>query len=255
MNIKPHLTKTKTGITMALLSLLMLSAFSAINTNIVQAADPPSPQSICGSGQIASAYWSFDDGGFMQAFFAEQLTIDADEPLTNGVYIEIDHSGGTDPSWNARALTSDELVQMTADKIVISVKMDFTRGTTERLHTIDLVWDLTDGSVDPAKITITSHAMGGGGIYKTADVTMCIVNSEAPVTVSAVVAKDKGNTNTLTITVAEPCFDFLANKMRELEETFTINNNAADTYTVGSYNVYVDTKGNDQIRACYIVVV
>ena len=34
---------------------------------------------------------------------------------------------------------------------------------------------------------------------------------------------------------------------------FMINNNAAGTYKVGVYSVYVDTKGNDQIRACYIV--
>ena len=32
-----------------------------------------------------------------------------------------------------------------------------------------------------------------------------------------------------------------------------ISNNAAGTYAVGKYKVYVDTKGNDQIRECYIV--
>jgi len=34
---------------------------------------------------------------------------------------------------------------------------------------------------------------------------------------------------------------------------FTIANNSAGTYGVGGYKVYVDTKGNTQIRECYIV--
>jgi len=46
---------------MALLSLLTLSAFSAINTNtIAQAADNPysdKPAILNGSGQIATAHW------------------------------------------------------------------------------------------------------------------------------------------------------------------------------------------------------
>ena len=33
----------------------------------------------------------------------------------------------------------------------------------------------------------------------------------------------------------------------------TINNNAAGTYTVGDYKVYVDTKGNTQVRSISIV--
>jgi hypothetical protein len=36
-------------------------------------------------------------------------------------------------------------------------------------------------------------------------------------------------------------------------ETFSIDNNVAGTYVVGGYEVYVDTKGNTQIRACYVV--
>jgi hypothetical protein len=35
--------------------------------------------------------------------------------------------------------------------------------------------------------------------------------------------------------------------------TFTIANNAADTYQVGSYQVYVDTKGNTQVREVRLV--
>jgi len=67
---------------------------------------------------------------------------------------------------------------------------------------------------------------------------------------SAFVTKLNGNKNDLTITVTETLSDGTANTIRA---TFSINNNAAATYTVGGYKVYVDTKGNDQIRECYIV--
>jgi hypothetical protein len=69
-------------------------------------------------------------------------------------------------------------------------------------------------------------------------------------TPSAFVEKLNGNKNNLTITIVE----LLANGVvNEYTKTFSIDNNAAATYTVGNYKVYVDTKGNTQIRACYIV--
>jgi para-nitrobenzyl esterase len=68
-------------------------------------------------------------------------------------------------------------------------------------------------------------------------------------TPTASVTKLKGNKSKLTITVTEK---FFCGK-NVYTETFTIHNNAASTYTVGEYKVYVDTKGNTQIRECYIV--
>jgi len=79
-----------------------------------------------------------------------------------------------------------------------------------------------------------------------------MVDRTAPVA-SAYVTKLNGNKNDLTITVKEGLFDFVADRMIDLSKTFSINNNAAGTYDVSGYRVYVDTKGNDQIRACYIV--
>ena len=70
------------------------------------------------------------------------------------------------------------------------------------------------------------------------------------VTPSAFVTKLNGNKNDLTITVKELYYDGL---VKSFTATISINNNAAGTYDVGGYKVYVDTKGNDQIRACYIV--
>ena len=42
-------------------------------------------------------------------------------------------------------------------------------------------------------------------------------------------------------------------KIVKIEKTFLIDNNSAGIYEVGSYRVFVDTKGNTQIRSCYIV--
>ncbi|MDP9843521.1 M20/M25/M40 family metallo-hydrolase [Streptosporangium lutulentum] len=67
---------------------------------------------------------------------------------------------------------------------------------------------------------------------------------------SAVVKKLKGNKNELTITVKQTHID---GSKSPVTATFTINNNAAGTYTVGDYKVYVETKGNTQVRSIYIV--
>ena len=70
------------------------------------------------------------------------------------------------------------------------------------------------------------------------------------VTPYASVEKLNGNKNNLTITIIE---DYAYGEIMEYTKTFSIDNNAAGTYAVGPYKVYVDTKGNTQIRACYIV--
>ncbi|MCL1974924.1 MAG: M28 family peptidase [Firmicutes bacterium] len=66
---------------------------------------------------------------------------------------------------------------------------------------------------------------------------------------TAVVKKLNGNKNDLTITVVAIYED---GSQDVFCKTFSINNNSADYYDVNGYTVYVDTKGNDQIRACYI---
>ncbi|UNK70674.1 M20/M25/M40 family metallo-hydrolase [Microbacterium sp. H1-D42] len=80
-------------------------------------------------------------------------------------------------------------------------------------------------------------------VYVTVD--NAVVDAEP----SAVVKKLKGNTNELTITVDETHVDGSTSKV---SETFTIRNNASGTYTVGDYEVYVETKGNTQVRVVEI---
>lgn len=67
--------------------------------------------------------------------------------------------------------------------------------------------------------------------------------------VSASIVKQKGNQNELTITIMERLSDKTS---RPVKATFTIDNNASGTYDVGTYKVFVATKGNTQVRECYI---
>ena len=70
------------------------------------------------------------------------------------------------------------------------------------------------------------------------------------VAASASVEKLSGNQNKLTIKVNETYSD---GSKGVVSETTSISNNSSGTYNVDPYKVYVDTKGNDQIRACDIV--
>jgi hypothetical protein len=85
------------------------------------------------------------------------------------------------------------------------------------------------------------------GVVKAEDVYSRLLVDVLPV---ASVQKLNGNKNNLTINVTEVYED---GTTEFFTKTFSINNNAADTYVVGPYKIYVDTKGNDQIRACYVV--
>ena len=67
---------------------------------------------------------------------------------------------------------------------------------------------------------------------------------------SAYITVKPGANNDLTITITEQLSNGNTN---EITKTFSIKNNAAAVYALGDYSVYVDTKGNDQIRDCKIV--
>ncbi|MCL1849505.1 MAG: right-handed parallel beta-helix repeat-containing protein, partial [Clostridiales bacterium] len=74
--------------------------------------------------------------------------------------------------------------------------------------------------------------------------------THSDVEASAYVVKQSGNQNELHITVRTSLAGGYA---RETTATYLIKNNSMGTYKVGNYRVFVDTKGNDQIRSCYIV--
>ena len=82
------------------------------------------------------------------------------------------------------------------------------------------------------------------------DLTFTYTPAEPSYFVNAWVEKIPGNQNRLHITVTEYLPDGSVNV---ITETFMIPNNAEGTYQVGGYSVYVDTKGNIQIRQCEVV--
>jgi hypothetical protein len=106
--------------------------------------------------------------------------------------------------------------------------------------------------VTPATFTCTTYQINADNSiteidsYTIVKSALLTVSSATP---TAYVTQLNGNKNDLTITITEKLTDCTT---QIITETFSINNNAADTYAVGSYNVYVDTKGNTQVRACYI---
>ena len=69
------------------------------------------------------------------------------------------------------------------------------------------------------------------------------------VSVTAIVEKFDGNQNRLWIR--------LADDNGTIAEPYIIKNNSAGIYRIssnsGDYQIYVDTKGNTQVRACYIM--
>ena len=68
--------------------------------------------------------------------------------------------------------------------------------------------------------------------------------------VTASVEKLNGNQNRLTITVTEL---YPGGTENVITETFLIPRNSEGTYEIGGYSVYVDTKGNIQVRQCEVV--
>jgi len=70
------------------------------------------------------------------------------------------------------------------------------------------------------------------------------------ITPTAYVLKLTGNKNELTITILGR---FNGVQYKLISKTFLIDNNAAGTYQVGIFKVYVNTKGNVDIRECYII--
>jgi len=132
----------------------------------------------------------------------------------------------------------------------------------------DITVTVSDGSkvqkpADPVKDGYTFTGWFNGQVVFdfntpiTSDLTLTAHWTKIPVPITVVsvapmasVKQLNGNKNDLTIIIIEQLSNGQTNT---ISKTFSINNNVADTYTVGSYKVYVDTKGNTQIRDCRIV--
>ena len=93
------------------------------------------------------------------------------------------------------------------------------------------------------------RALNAAGASEWSEVV--VVDTVESATASAVVNQLQGNQNELVITINEIYVD--GTESGDLTETFLINNNAEGIYRVGRYDVFVNTKGNNQVREIYIV--
>jgi hypothetical protein len=122
--------------------------------------------------------------------------------------------------------------------------IDFTPEVT----TAELTNDFTASSVTGYTSAVANYATGAVQTFAGKLSAKVVTLDDFVPTAS--VEKLKGNTNVLTVTVTEVFSD---GSKKYVPGTFTIDNNAIGTYKVGKYKVYVDTKGNVQIRECYMV--
>ncbi|MCL2163544.1 MAG: hypothetical protein FWH55_03945 [Oscillospiraceae bacterium] len=111
-----------------------------------------------------------------------------------------------------------------------------TNGETVSQISIDKLY----GDVNAVCVVTGMNDGGGGSEFEHAVPT-------------ASVKKVDGNQNMLTITVTE--YDENGLPENDVVGAFMIYNNSAGTHQVDKYLVYVDTKGNDQIRECKIMAV
>ena len=119
-------------------------------------------------------------------------------------------------------------------------------GALDGILSDDMISGLGDMVGGLAVSFIGGSGSGIGDNNATLNWSLTVRNTD----ISAYVTRYNGNKNDLTITVIDEMSD---GSLNTYLKTFKINNNAADTYKVGPYSVYVNTKGNDQIRDCYIV--
>jgi hypothetical protein len=96
-------------------------------------------------------------------------------------------------------------------------------------------------------IAVGTKGLNMGYILLTREEEKITLISAVP---KAEVEKLAGNKNNLTITITEV---YSNDSVNIIAKTFSIDNNAENTYEIGGYTVYVNTKGNTQIRGIYIV--
>ena len=153
------------------------------------------------------------------------------------------------------------------DCVFSSVTQNLTATALYEIYTYTVTFVDWNGIISE---TIVAHGMAAkapdnldheGYTFKGWDIDFDVIIEDLTVTaqyepnfvsatVSAYVTKLNGNKNDLTITVTELYFD---GSTLTIEKTFRIDNNAAAQYSVGDYMIYIDTKGNTQIRDCRFV--
>lgn len=189
-------------------------------------------------GNLASFQWC-------PLTYAVSETVVTSATLTNGVLTaQFMNQDGTIPAAiNAEMLNVSLFVDGTLSKMLT----EFTYNAETGIAQWNFAPYITKGFV-PQKLlaTVTYEQHYITTTQQATAISTYITN----VAVTASVQKLNGNKNNLTIIVTE----YYSNGTSVVyQSVISIDNNAIGTYQVNAYRVYVDTKGNTQIRACYIV--
>jgi len=143
------------------------------------------------------------------------------------------------PNWFIRAGAADA-------PLSIGMQAILNAALESEGYNSDLLWNWNVGHAG-ATVFNTANALHllewANALVAEFDAKVVETVPEASVKVVA------GNRNLLTVKVTE--VNYFGDE-RELVEEFSIPNNASGFYQVGSYSVFVNTKGNDQIREVYI---
>lgn len=143
------------------------------------------------------------------------------------------------PNWFIRAGAADA-------PLSIGMQAILNATLESEGYNSELVWDWNVGHSGATVFNAASSA----DILEWANARVAEFEAKVvDVTPEASVEKIPGNRNLLTVTVTE--VNYFGDE-KELVEEFSIRNNASGFYQVGSYSVFVNTKGNDQIREVYI---
>ena len=209
-------------------------------SEVVQAAQKfphwPSPGGLSASGGETGAFAARADGS--RAF--------RPRPATN-LAVTMEHSfNGNDKTWT---ISFSEPVLNRDFGIGFDFSDDFTLNWSEGNTVLTIQFnEMTKETGLFNMYILRLRDMANNTI--TAPVHHAIVYEVASVTPTARVEQIPGNQNRLFITVKEV---YTTGCEKIYSATIMINNNAEGTYTVGPYKVFVDTKGNTQIRQIYIV--
>ncbi|MCL2173558.1 MAG: hypothetical protein FWB84_08010 [Candidatus Bathyarchaeota archaeon] len=147
---------------------------------------------------------------------------------------------------------------LSATQVVV---LDFDDSTGFRSALFGEELGLTNGAGQlaitfdaPGTYVLSAYDTTGWTPFPAPWLVVTVEGAPEPIVVSVSAAANvqwvNGPQNMLFITVTETLSD---GTTRTIEWNGLINNNAAGAYNVGDYQVFVNTKGNTQIRECYIV--
>jgi len=210
--------------------------------------------------------WVRSSGGQDEAYiYAGDLKYDINTPINTWTVVAIENfevTGGqikvgfySDAAANQWAFFDDfalvpqkidktKLAELVADAALLNA-LDYTTAS----------WNKLVAALDVAKAVLADDSARQANVNSSWYNLLKAIEGLAATTFvratpTAWVKKLNGNTNELYITVTET---YCNGKTIKTELMFSIKNNAEGFYQVGPYRVFVDTKGNDQIRQIYIV--